>query len=92
MKKDLVTILDQVKAYYLEPFTKDMLVDIVDGEWIYEEKELPGVDYTEQEMIELTGYLNKFIKDVHNSFELKTFYYENWYLPIRNKVRRLFNK
>lgn len=92
MTKDIGTILDQVKTYFLQPIKKDMLVDIVDGEWIYEEKELPGVTYTEQEMMELMGYLNEFTKDVSNSFKLKTFFYENWYLPIRNKVRRLFNK
>jgi len=92
MTKDIGTILDQVKTYFLQPIKRDMLVDIVDGKWIYEEKELPGVAYTEQEMMELMGYLNEFTKDVSTSFKLKTFFYENWYLPIRNKVRRLFNK
>ena len=92
MVKDIGTILDQVKTYFLQPIKKDMLVDIVDGEWIYEEKEIPGVTYTEQEKMELMGYLNEFTKDVSNSFKLKTFFYENWYLPIRNKLSRLFNR
>lgn len=92
MTKDLRTILDQVKSYFLQPCKREMLVDIRDGEWIYEEREIPGTRYTEQEMVELMGYLNKFVKDVHDSFELKTFFRTNWWIPLRSKIRRLFNK
>lgn len=90
--KRMSGVLDEIKTFYSKPYTGNMLVDIIEGECIYEEKTIPGRTYTEEEMMELMRYLYEFIDDVDASFRFKTFFYENWWIPFRNRISRLFKK
>jgi hypothetical protein len=85
-------VLDEIKTFFSKPYQTNKMVDYVDGVAVYEDTEIPGKTYTEEEMMELMKYLYAFIDDVDESFTAKTFFYENWYIPLRNKIGRLFKK
>ncbi len=52
----------------------------------------PNHPPTEEHMRELMDYINKWEKDVDGHFKLRTFVWFEWYLPIRNKLNRLWKK
>jgi len=52
----------------------------------------PNQPPTEEHMRELMDYINQWEKDVDGHFKLRTFVWFEWYLPIRNKLNRLWKK
>ena len=46
---------------------------------------------SEDELVELAGYLKEFMVDVDSHFKLKNFFINKWYYPFRNTIIHLFD-
>ena len=44
---------------------------------------------TEDELVELAGYMREFMKDVDNHYRAWDFFLYEWYYPFKNKIRNL---
>ena len=58
----------------------------------YFKKIHPNKPPTEEDLRELMDYIKTWEKDVDGHFKLRTFIWLEWYLPIRNKLNRLWKK
>lgn len=63
-----------------------------DGEMTYGETTFEAKNPTTEELNELKGYLELFVKDVDEHFKWKNFFYYEWYLELRQDIRKLFDK
>ena len=80
-------IVQLVKEHYLKDYESTMFDGFdEDKKPIYTKHVIEGKEYTEDQLNELKGYLNKFIEDVENHFKWKNFFRYEWYYPIRNKI------
>ena len=52
----------------------------------------PNKPPTEEDLRELMDYIKAWERDVNGHFKLRTFIWLEWYLPIRNKLNRLWKK
>ena len=52
----------------------------------------PNKPPTEEDLRELMDYIKEWERDVDGHFKLRTFIWLEWYLPIRNKLNRLWKK
>lgn len=89
--KDLVArpraeVLEEVKEHFSEPFTFHPK-EYVDGEMVTKDPVTrEGREPTQEELEELSGYFDRFIKDVDEDFKLRHFIRYEWYYPFRNKI------
>jgi len=61
-----------------------------DGSSTYKDVIYEPKTFSQEELDELKGYMLEFKKDVDDSFNLKEFFYMNWYVPLRNKYKLSF--
>jgi len=59
---------------------------------VYQDTVYPAKNPTEEEMLELMGYIRKWQVDVDDHFKFTNFMLFEWYYPIRNKIYNLWKK
>ena len=89
--KGIDNIIEEIKVYYSKPYEGSIMKSIKDEDGkfspVYEPHTYPAKNPSNDELCELKGYLERFIKDVDEDFKFFKFMRYEWYYPIRNKIR-----
>lgn len=85
--KKIEVIIQEVKEFFLQEHNINLLDSFDNGVATYKETKIDPYVYTQDELEELKGYLESFDKDVNEHFKWSTFFYYEWWLPIRNKFK-----
>ena len=83
------TLMD-VKKFYDEPSTVNVLTKLDSGEYIYEDHSTCHEPVSFKELQELKTYIEMFITDVDEHFEPYNFFVYEWYYPMRNSIHASF--
>lgn len=80
IEKGLTQTLKEIKEYYSQDYE-----NIINE---YSECGIPqpAKNPTEKEMVELGIYIERFVKDIDDSFKWKGWIMSNWYYPLRNEI------
>lgn len=80
VKKGISKVVAEVKEFY----SKEHQGQVWYGGG-YQPTVFKAKNPTEDELVELAGYLREFMTDVDDHFKLKNFFLYEWYYPLRNK-------
>jgi hypothetical protein len=89
--KGMDNIIDEIKVLYSKSYEGKIMKSSVDENGklhpVYEPHTYPPKNPSSDELSELKGYLERFIKDVDEDFKFIKFMKYAWYYPTRNKIR-----
>lgn len=82
-------VLQNVNVFYSKGHDGKNLkeVNVYNDGFIYEKITYPPKNPTNEELEELRTYIEMFKEDVDNDFKLMNFIRNNWYFPLRSKVK-----
>jgi hypothetical protein len=84
--KGAYRVLREVKAFYSKPHTKEHNQDETEHSDVLFIAKNP----TGSELVELSGYIAQFQKDVDEAFTLKSYLNDIWHLKIKRGIIKLF--
>lgn len=85
--KGIEQTLNDVKEFYSKEHPGRIFDDFINGELKFKDTLYPPKNPTNDEIEELRGYLEKFIKDVDDYFNIWNFIYYEWYLVLLNSIK-----
>jgi len=89
--KGAYTVLREVKAFYSKPHTEEINSYNQDEyETEYSDTLFIAKNPTGPELVELSGYIAQFQKDVDEAFTLKSYLNDIWHLKIKRSIINLF--
>jgi len=84
------SIFKRIKKHYSKSFEVEMPMGNKKGEYIGSEFVTQKNPPTVEELNEVAGYIRMFVEDVDKYFEFNTFFYYEWWLPLKYKIKNYF--
>lgn len=84
------TLIKRIKKHYSKSFEVYMPVSDKEGKQVGSESFTQLNPPSVQELNELAGYIREFVEDVDSYFEFGNFFYYEWWVPLRNKIKKYF--
>ena len=86
MDKGIDVVLVEIGRFYSQDHSGKMLDKWEDGKLEYKETDFKAKNPTEDEVLELFGYMLRWEADVNEHFKFWTFMRFEWWYPIRNQI------
>lgn len=90
--KGIDVVLSEVKEYYSKEHSGKLFDKFVDGVIYFKDGVFDAKNPTDEQIQELKGYLEEFIKDVDDWYKWKNYFYYEWYLHLRDDIDILLSK
>jgi hypothetical protein len=90
--KGIDVVLNEVKEYYSKEHHGRIFDGFVDGKIHYKDGVFDVKNPTYEQILELKGYLEEFIKDVDDWYKWKNYFYYEWYVYLCDDINTFLLK